>query len=200
MSDTHGLREFASVISDFRRMSSLGLKGVMVAPAVYAAAKLAPPPGTDLVVVTTLLQFGCAVWLFQFWNALTSTSLERRMKIAAVGFLVTAASCFVMTQTHTVGIGSSKDKVVIGYTVLPEIKTILSPTFTADDALRGYQYDPEKVWTQGSIMVMQCAICGSWVVAFLMLTTFMGAFVLLQRRSAHLPMPGQSIDPKERNR
>ena len=195
MSDTDGLRAFGSVISDFRRMSSLGLKGVMVTPAVYAAARLAPPPGTELVVVTTLLQFGCAVWLFQFWSALTSTSLERRMKIAAVGFLVSAVLCFVLTQTYTVGIGSSKDKVITGYTVLPEIRTILSPTFTVDDALRGYQYDPEKVWTRGSIMVIQCAICGSWVVAFLMLTTFMGAFVLLQRRSAHLPMLRQSIDP-----
>jgi hypothetical protein len=183
MPKQNGLREFSSVIADFRHLSSLAMKGVMITPAVIGAEQLAPPPGTSLVIVTTLLQFCCAVWIFQFWFSCNTSTLKSVMRIAGVCFVLFAGVCFCLTELYTKKVGDSATKVVIGYAVKPEIATILSPTFTTTDALRGSQYDPDRVWTRYSLLVMRSSVVGSWIITFLSLTTYFGTFILLQRKA-----------------
>jgi len=175
-----GLRRFLSLLADFRQMTSLALKGVLVGPAIAAMARLAPPPEYSVTSATVLVQFASIIWLFQFSPVNNQSKLQRQMKRAAVVFVVCAIVCFFLTEQFTVSIGHSRKRVVIGWKVRPEVQAITTPAYTAFDALRGYEYDADRVWTTGSIMVMWVALVLTWMLTFAALTMYIGYFILLQ--------------------
>jgi hypothetical protein len=192
MRNGNGLREFTQFVLDFRHLSGLGIKGVFAAPIICAIAKLAPPPGMSLVVVTTFLQLCCAMLVFAFTSKAATRTLYRAMKVSAVGFCVMAALTFLLETTFTVPIGNSTRRVVAGYDVRPEVNSILTATFQAKDALKGYNYDPNKVWTDPSVLAVQVALVSAWIATFLLLTVFVGSFLLLRKNGNPDPMG----DPK----
>jgi len=177
-----GMRAFLQVAGDFKRISSLAVKGVMTAPTVYAAMKLAPPPSNTITIVTTALQLLSLVWVFQFWFSLKERSLRIKMRVAAAAFLVLSVASFVLIQQFTVPVGHSPEKVVIGYEVKPAVQVLLNPTFGPLDALRSWEYDPDRVWTARSLATMRITIALVWVSTFVALTAYLGIFVILQRR------------------
>src|SRR5690349_11838285 len=83
-----GISEFKEVLSDFKQLSSLALKGAVAAPLANAWLKIGPPPAKAIGALTTLVEFVAVVFVFQVWFNGNQRKLQSRMLIALGIFLV----------------------------------------------------------------------------------------------------------------
>jgi hypothetical protein len=63
------------------------------------------------------------------------------------------------------------------------VQRVLAADYTPEDALRGGQFDPEEVWTKGSVAAMRVALPGLWLAAYACLSAYIAAFIMFRRRS-----------------
>jgi hypothetical protein len=66
----------------------------------------------------------------------------------------------------------------------PKLNQSSTPAYTSIDALSGYEYDPERVSTSGSVLVTKVALSSAWMCTFIALTLYFGAFTILQRKGS----------------
>lgn len=178
------LREFGEVLADFRRLSSVALKGVFIVPMVTIWIDVVPPPVSVTSVTTSTLELLAAIWVFQFWYRMSEPSLERRMKIAILCFSLGLVCFLGLSQSFVVSPGSGQERVIMGYAVRPDVVPVLNSSYGVDDALRDNQYDPEKVWTRQSISVVKNALLLLWIFTFVSLAVSLTLFIVLQKRRA----------------
>jgi hypothetical protein len=176
------LHEFGEVLSDFRNLSSVALKGVFLVPMATIWLNVAPPPVSITSVATSALQLLSAIWVFQFWYAAAQSLLESRMKIAILCFAVGLVSFLGLNQFFVISPGPDQGRIIEGYKVRPDVAPVLSSNYGADDALRDNEYDPQKVWTEQSISVVTDALLLLWIVTFASLAISLTTFILLQKR------------------
>jgi hypothetical protein len=179
---TTGLSEFKEVLSDFQQLSSLALKGVVAAPLADILLKLGPPPAKAIGVLTALVEFVAVVGVFQFWSSTKERKLRLRMLMALSIFVVGLVSSLFLLEMFTVSPGQGRDRVVEGYSLRSDIKPILNESYTPEQALRESEYDPEKVWTRGSIALLRALITGTWMATFAGFAVYLTLFIVLQRR------------------
>lgn len=179
---SNGLTEFRAVLSDFRQLGSLALKGAIAAPLADIWLKIGPPPSRSIGMLATLLEFLAVIWVFQFWFDAEDRSLRLRMKVALGVFIVSLPSSLVLLERFSVSPGQDKDRVIEGYALQPDVKTLVTSSYTPEQALRESEYDPEKVWTRQSIVVLRAIISGLWILAFVCFAVYLTVFIILQRR------------------
>ena len=177
-----GLSEFREVLSDFQQLKSLALKGAIAAPLIDIWLKLGPPPPKAIGVFTTLVEFLALVWVFQFWSDTEERSLRVRMRGALCIFLIGLVSSLVLLDRFTVSPGKGRDRVVEGYSLRPDVKRIVGESYTAEEALSGSEYDPDKVWTRESIALLRALITATWMATFSGFAVYLTVFIILQRR------------------
>jgi hypothetical protein len=179
---TNGLSEFKEVLTDFRQLGSLALKGAVAAPLADIWLKLGPPPAKAIGVLTALVEFVAVVCVFQFWSKTKERKLSVLMLIALGIFLVGLLSSLVLLQRFTVSPGQGRDRVVEGYSLRPDMKLVVNELYDPEQALRESEYDPDKVWTKESITVIRTLITVTWMATFACFAVYLTAFVILQRR------------------
>jgi len=131
---------------------------------------------------------------FELWNA----SPQRRQRRRFIVFAIVAALAFGgylwitsnYTTPHPAG-----GVVVHGFALDGEVRTLLGPDYTVNDALEGAGYDPMRVWTRTSVTVMRFALLFSWLTMFASVAAMIAVFVMKQgsrqapRRSSGLGQP-----------
>jgi len=177
-----GLAEFKAVLSDFRQLASLALKGAIAAPLADIWLKLGPPPARNIGTLAALLEFLAVIWVFQSWFDANDRSLRLRMNIALGLFVISLASSLILLERFSVSPGEGRERIIEGYSLRPDMKTLVTSSYTAEQALQESEYDPEKVWTKQSIVALRTVISGLWILAFACFAVYLTVFVILQRR------------------
>jgi hypothetical protein len=186
-----GLSEFKEVLTDFQQLGSLALKGAVAAPLADIWLKLGPPPSKVIGVLTALMEFVAVVGVFQFWSNTKALKLRVRMLIALAIFLVGLVSSLVLAEMFTVSPGQGRDRVVEGYSLRPDAKPIVNESYPPEQALRESEYDPDKVWTKESIVVLRTVITATWMATFASFAVYLTVFIILQRRRHPVPLVPQ---------
>jgi hypothetical protein len=101
-----------------------------------------------------------------------------------VVFCVALAASGVLISEYTVQPAPGQERIVIGNKLRPDVRPLLSATYTPLDALRGAQYDAEEVWTRESITLTHTALIASWLITFISISIFLSTFILLHKREA----------------
>ena len=179
---TSGLSEFKEVLTDFRQLASLALKGAVTAPLIDIWLRIGPAPTRLVAVLSSLVEFLAVVWVFQFWRDARERRLSVRMKVALGFFFVGMVLSLVLLWTFTISAGQGRDRVVEGFTIRPEIKPLINTSYSAEQALRESEYDAERVWTKRSIVAVQTSMIVIWMTSFAFLAVYLTIFIVLQRR------------------
>jgi hypothetical protein len=186
--NTGGLKEFKDVLKSFRELGALAIKGTVALPLLNIWSKLGPPPAPAVAVLTSAMQFLAVMWAFQFWHNLPRKRLNTLMKVAAAVFCAALAGTGVLMERFTFRPVPDHESVVLGYQLRPDIQPLVKTTYTPMDALHDAEYDPARVWTQGSIILVHVALTVCWLLTFISVSVFASAFLIQQKRAR----PGQS--------
>jgi hypothetical protein len=133
-------------------------------------------------MLTSLMSFIAVIWTFHFWHSISKKRLGSRMVLCLVVFCGTLLGSGVLFDQFTVRPGAGRDLVVCGYSVLPDIRPLMTGDYTPLRALRESEYDAERVWTRTSITVIHMALILSWLMAFASLSMFIATFIIQHRR------------------
>jgi hypothetical protein len=175
-----GLNQFRLVLTNFRQLSALAVKGAVAAPAIAAWIKIGPPPATLLAVLTPVLELIALVWVFHFWFFSETKALNVRMKIAFVCFSIGLVSSLILVEQFTVFPGPGRDRVIEGFILRPDVKPILTATYTSEDALRDHEFDPMQVWTRESVTTLRVLLPFFWMLTFVAFSIFLAVFIIVQ--------------------
>jgi hypothetical protein len=178
----NGISEFKAVLSDFQQLGSLALKGAIAAPLADIWLNLGPPPAKAVGGLTALIEFVAVVSVFQFWSNSEERKLRPRMLIALSVFVVCLLSSLMLLDRFTVSPGAGRDRIIEGYSLRPDVKHLIDESFTPEEALTESEYDPDKVWTRGSIAVLRALITVAWMATFAGFAVYLTLFIILQRR------------------
>ena len=176
------MQEFKHVLSDFHELGSLALKGAVAAPLVDLWLKIGPSPTKPIAVLSSLTAFLAVVWVFQSWYSLGQRRLKARMKAALGLFCFGLGTSLVLLWTFTISPGQNRERVIEGFSLLPDVKPLIDTQYTPLQALRESEYDPDKVWTKESIVTMRAVITFAWIQTFVSFAVYLTVFVILQRR------------------
>jgi hypothetical protein len=179
---TNGISEFKAVLSNFQQLGSLAIKGAIAAPLADIWLDLGPPPAKVVGGLTALIEFVVVVTVFQFWFNCEERKLRFRMLIALGVFVVCLLSSIMLLDKFTVSPGVGRDRVIEGYSLRPDVEPLINESFTPEQALRESEYDPDKVWTRGSIALLRALITVTWIAAFAGFAAYLTLFVISQRR------------------
>lgn len=187
---TTGLSEFKEILLDFRRLGSLALKGGVAVPLADMLLKLGPPPSKTVSGLTSLVEFVSVVWIFQFWFAADERKLRVRMRIALALFLVGLVGSFSLLERFSVSPGQGRERIIEGLLMRSDVKPIINESYTSEQALADSEYDPEKVWTKESVVILRTLITFIWVATFACFAVYLTVFIILQRRVLRVRRPG----------
>ncbi len=177
-----GLSEFTGVLSDFRQLSSLAVKGVVAVPLADIWLRYGPPPAAGIAILTSAMEFAAIVWVFQTWYQAQERVLIFRMRLALICFCISLGASLISLSYLSASPGAGRERVIKGTTVRPDVAVLLGPTYGPEDALRESEYDVEKVWTAPSITIVRTVITVVWVATFVSLAIYLTVFITLQRR------------------
>lgn len=183
-----GLEEFNQVIADFRNISSLAVKGAVAAPFADVVMRqfnlgLAPPWPTGVLIITSVAELVALIYIFHYWRSKTKKSFNRRMLAALLIMLVGFSAYIYLFATFTRPHPKTKQSLVLGFEPAnASLKGSFDEGFTVDQALDENEYNPALIWTARSINAIRVSLLAAWLMTFIALSIFIGAFVIAQRR------------------
>jgi hypothetical protein len=184
----NALGEFRTVLSDFRSLSSLALKGAVVAPLAAMWLKTGLPQSGLMAGLTSLAEFVTIASVFQVCRDWSAAKLKMRMRIFGCWFALGLVGFLIGFGVLTTVPGMKQDRVVKGFIVRDDVSKLLSPAYSADDALRDSEYDPNKVWTTFSVLVSGLLLQLSWLSMFTGFAAGLTVVSLLERRRGTDPV------------
>ena len=190
-----GLTEFRETLADFRQLGSLAIKLAIAAPLADIALNLGPAPKNSVAILTSLMEFVAIVWVFHFWHDAEAGKLNVRMKAALAFFCFGLLGSLILVQRFTVLPGQGRERVIEGITLRPDVRLLVGASYTPEDALRDSEYDPDKVWTSGSVGVLRAIVTVVWLLTFVSLAVYLTTFILLQRRRSSQEAPHPPMSP-----
>jgi hypothetical protein len=181
-----GLNEFKSVISDFKKLNSLALKGAIVAPLIDLWLQVGPMPSKPAAVLSSLVEFIVVIWVFQFLYQADERKLKLGMNAALILFSAAMFMSLILLWTFSIAPNQSRQRVVEGYSLREDVRPLINDSYTAEEALRESAYDASKVWTKSSIVIVTLLISVTWIAAFASFAFYLTVFIVLQRRRSKL--------------
>ena len=176
------MNEFKRMVADFRDLGALAVKGVVALPLLTAWTKLGPPPHQIVAILSSLAALVTTIWMYHFYRTSSINRLRLNMKIALGCFCLGAVLSLILFESFTVEAKQGTERIVVGYSLRPEVAATVTPRYTEWDALRDAEYDPFMVWTKESISIMRVMLPICWVLTFALLASYMASFVIAQRR------------------
>jgi len=181
-----GLGEFRDVISDYKSIGPWAIGGSVAVPLVDYGLRIGPPWPPGINIITSIAELLVLIAVFHFWFRFGYKRVSRRMIVLLVMLIICFGAYLYFDSSYTFTAGASSDKYVKGFVPRPEVAPLLSPDFTADDALSSNEYRPEAVWTKGSITAMRLTLLSLWLASFVLLSATIATFVIYHRRRAAL--------------
>jgi len=177
-----GMSEFKEVMADFSQLGSLALKGVVSAPWIDLWLRIGPPPAKWTAVLTSLFQFMVVIWGFNFWSNMDIGKLNIRIKAALGVFCVGLISSLFLTAVFTVSPGEGRERVIKGWILRDDVRPLIKPSYSPEQALRDSEYDPNTVWTTASVATMRILLTVMWLGTFSSCAGYLTGFIIIQRR------------------
>src|SRR5713226_59463 len=113
------LEEFKEVLSDFRQLASLALKGAVGAPLTDLWLRIGPLPTKPIAVLSSLVELLAVVWVFQFWHDIEGPKLKARMKVALTFFCIGMVASLMLLWMFTITPGQGRERIVEGFSLRP---------------------------------------------------------------------------------
>lgn len=177
------LTTFADYAKDFKSLYSVTAKGATLAPLTDYFLKIGPPwPAYAIPPATTIVELICLVCIFQFCLNKEKAKLSRYMIIWVIVFCLSSFLYLGFTSSYTFRQPKTGELMVKGFELTPDVRRVISPDYTSQDALKGNRYDPEGVWTNRSITAMRLSLVAIWLLMFISLSSFLGMFVVVQQQ------------------
>jgi hypothetical protein len=183
-----GLEEFNQVIADFRNISSLAVKGAVAAPFADVVLRqfnlgLAPPWPTGVLIISSVAELLALIYIFHYWRSKTQKSFNKRMLGALLIMIVGFSVYIYLFATFTRPQPKTREMLVLGFEPAnAPLEAAFKEGYTADQALDENEYNPALIWTPRSINAMRFGLLAVWLLTFIALSIFIGAFVIAQRR------------------
>jgi len=175
-----GLKAFRALMTDVKNFGGLATKGAVAAPLVDNFVKIGPPPSLFVSFGASLTQLITLIFIFHFWYETRREVLDRRMRISLVAFVSLLVVSLFLINFFTVPV-PNKERVVIGYSMLPTVASVVSSTDTPDKLLEGAGWDAKQVYTKTSVVLMETLLPMLWFATFSALSLFLGIFAMVQR-------------------
>jgi hypothetical protein len=182
-----GLEEFNQVIADFRSISSLAVKGAVAAPFGDVILRqfnlgLAPPWPTGVLIISSVAELLALIYIFHYWRSKTKKSFNKRMLGALLVMIVGFSAYVYLFGTFTRQHPKTRQMLVLGFEPAnASLKAAFNEGYTVDQALDENEYNPASIWTARSINATRIVLLAAWLLTFIALSVFIGAFVIAQR-------------------
>jgi hypothetical protein len=177
-----GLEEFKEVVSDFRNLGAFAINSTVIAPLATPLFPLYPSWPAGISILTTLSELLVLICIFHFWFYLNRKRLNRRMLAALVLLCISLVVYLALYDLFTFKRPANKERDVKGFVLRSDVAPLIGDQFTAEDALMEAEYKPKEVWAAWSITTMRILLLAFWLLFFVSLSTFVGLFVMYQRR------------------
>lgn len=184
----NGIEEFKEVMTDFRSVTSLVAKGVVAAPFADILLRqfdvgISPPWPPGVLIITSVAELLVLMALFNFFFRSKAKTLDRLMIAALLLLCVTFIGYLLLFSHFTEPHPKTQKLMVLGYEPLNEdVRQAFAEGYTNEQALEENEFTPTKVWTEASITNVRIGLLLAWLVVFITLSTFIGLFVMAQRR------------------
>jgi hypothetical protein len=175
-----GLGEFRDVISDYKTVGPWAIGGAVFVPLVDYVVKIGPPWPPGLAIITAVAEFLVLLAAFHFGFRSGYKRVSWRIIVGVVVLVFFFGPYLYLSSSFVYSFDN--ERMVKGFVVRPDVKPLITPDYTADDALADSEYRAETVWTRGSITSMRLILLALWLVGFCGLSLAIASFVIYQRR------------------
>jgi len=193
-----GLEEFREVLADFKSLSTLAVKGAVVAPLADLVLHVGAPWPPGVPLITSTVELITLICVFHFWFSKSYKQLTQRMKIFLVVLCVSFFGHLYLLDAYTFVSPATSKRYAKGFVVRPDVQQLIPVAFkTPEEVLSNYEYKEEAVWTAGSITAARLSLLAVWLIVFASLSGFIGTFIMAQRRKT-VKAPARQRTPKKR--
>jgi hypothetical protein len=179
-----GWEKFKIILSAYGWLCAWAI-GASAAPFAVAFAALAPPwPG--IALLTAVAQLAVLILTYQLLKAGRRQVVNRVIVAAFVGLLLASTIYVTLFQLFTYQPPDSKERDVRGFfcTQIAQSEYPNRCPFLGADELKEAGNVPNRLWTMESIAATHVTLLLSWILAFMLLTTLIGSFIVHQQRQS----------------
>jgi hypothetical protein len=178
------MKKFWSYIADVQSLVGWAGKGALLAPLVSLVTDIGPPYPSRLSVpvLTCLLLVLWLIYIFTFWQSLAKRKLEHRLKVSLILIVPCIISYFLLFNFFVVGAPDESNRVVTGFWLTDQAKSVVGSDYSALKALQGAQYDPTRIWRPWTVYLTRLILLIAWTLSFAAISSYLASFVLLQQK------------------
>ncbi len=178
------LSDFKALLHDFRGISLWAVGGGLAVPFAASLAELAPPWPPGIVGVTAVVELLTLVFVYQFLRFVGRRRINRALLSSAALLIALGASYFVLFSLLTYTTQPKKVLLVKGFVCTPEAAAVYKNKcpLLGFDEVKEAEYEPERLWTEGSLAASRLTLSAAWLGSFLALSAVLGTFLVYQRR------------------
>jgi hypothetical protein len=178
-----GLEEFREVLADFKSLTTVAVKGAVVAPLADFVLQVGAPWPQGVPVITSVVELLALICVFHFWFGRSYKQLTRRMQVFLVVLVVSFFGHLYLLDAYTFVSPATSKRYAKGFVVRPDVQRLIPGEFkTPEEVLSNSEYKEEEVWTAGSITAARLTLLAIWLTIFISLSGFIGTFIMAQRR------------------
>lgn len=178
-----GLGRFKSILEEYGGLAAWTV-GIGAAPFVAMFASLAPPWPIDIAPLTAVAQLAVLVLIYQLLNTSPKRVINRVVVSSFCGVFAIGLIYIAILLNFTYQPQDSARRQARGFacTQIAETQYPDKCPFLGWDELNEVEYNPARLWTEGSIIAVETTLLVIWTIAFMAITTLLGSFVIYQKR------------------
>ena len=179
-----GLAGFKDLLREFRGLSAWAVGAGVAVPFAAALADFAPPWPKGVVFSTAICELVALVLVYQFLRASPKKIINRTLAISATLLAIAGLAYLALSSLYVFEIPTTHERWVKGFECTQAAQTVFK-TQCPDlgmDALRTAEYEAERLWTAQSVTLVRMALVALWSLAFTVLSTLLGAFIVYQSK------------------
>jgi hypothetical protein len=165
-----------------------------VPPLVQFVSTIGPPwpDSSGVVALTSLAGYVLAIVAFVRWRAKSQRDL-RAVTFLLIWPIVAVLLAYIALAAFCLHDGGGPGyKVAGGLWVQPEVaRAMEEKAWSAEDALRSWEYKPEKVWVPWTVKVMELVFLVLWLVLFGLLSLLASVLALYLEKIGSARKSGQ---------
>ncbi|KYF81996.1 hypothetical protein BE11_21160 [Sorangium cellulosum] len=179
-----GMGSLRELLVDVKTLSGWAAKGIIAAPLVDVLLGFGPPWPRQLPVITSCAELLTLLLVLSYLGGRSAKALTGSMsKFAAVtGFCFIA---YAVLSSQLIFTAPTGERFSSGLSLRPDIAPLITASYTPTEALRDGGWDPEAVWTRGSITAARTAMILVWISMFCSFVACLGIFALRGKTVRH---------------
>jgi hypothetical protein len=178
------MKRFWSYIADVESLVGWAGKGALLAPLISLVTDIGPPYPSriSVPVLTCLLLVLLLIYIFHFWEPLSKSQLERRLKVTLILIVPCLILYFLLFNFFVLDAPDESNRVVKGFLLTKQAQSVVGPDYPVEKALQGAQYNPTRIWEPWTVYLMRLMLLIAWTLSFAAISSYLASFVLLQQQ------------------